>query len=119
MQSLDNGLRELRLSEASCSKNRECRRPFPGAGEFELKDDQDFLVLGIEDNSFGGSSLTVILRKDPHIYRVWVYAVETGTFVIRGIQQQTLSKDASAKLLKYSGDPAYAKYWRKYESVVP
>lgn len=108
VKSIAVNLKEIAATKRTCPK---CVEAFPGASSFSHLLVRGYLALAMEQNGFGGYTISVVFQNDPHIFRLWLYPIESETFQIRNMSVDKFSKKDTKLTGQYAKESKYAKYW--------
>jgi len=108
VKSIATNLKEIASTKRTCPK---CVEAFPDASSFSHLLGRGYLALAMEQNGFGGYTISVVFRNDPRVFRLWLYPIESETFQIRNMSIDKFSKKDTLLTGQYAKESKYAKYW--------
>lgn len=65
----------------------------------------------MQKNAFGGYSVFVLFENEPSLFQLWLYPTDNEIYQLREIEVENLSKREISKMLQYSRESKYLKYW--------
>ncbi|MEW5758725.1 MAG: hypothetical protein AB1755_04585 [Candidatus Omnitrophota bacterium] len=72
--------------------------------------DNKFLVIGLQDNSFGGLWVTILVEdKKLRVFRLWLYDIDDNEFDLRSITE--LSGQLNEEGIRQLTSVNYSRFW--------
>lgn len=109
VRSIEKNFQES-LDSKICS---DCAGLFPNASKFVHLYKKKYMVLGVQQNDFGGDVVFIVVENEPYLFQLWLYPIEDDFYQLRTIFVENLSKKTTAQMLKYSKESQYSKYWHQ------
>jgi hypothetical protein len=108
VSSIEKVFNEISTTKKNCPQ---CQYLFLGSSYFSNLYNRNYLALGIKKNDFGGYNVFVLFENEPSLFQLWLYPTDNEIYQLREIEVEDLSKHETNKMIQYSKESKYSKYW--------